>query len=296
MAKHIIIAFALLSLAAQAAARPATVVATIAPLHSLVQGVIGDDGDVRLLSDARHSPHGLRLKPSQMQALQDAAVVFYVDEALESYVRKIFKALPESVRRVPLAREVLPPRNEAGGDNFNLHVWLDPRYAASIASIVARELGKAWPEKHALYEANAQALIARLEALDQSLREHLAAVRDKPFVVLHDAYLYFAHRYELAATVVADMHDHGHGHGHGGASVRELHEIEETIRETGAVCVFHEPQFPERMKNTLRELAEDTGVGFGVLDVLGAGLEPGPDLYFRLMENLSTELARCLSR
>lgn len=291
MTKLAIIAFSLLSLMAQAAvARPPAVIATIAPLHSLVQGVMGDVASARLLVDARHSPHGFRLKPSQARALQDAAVIFYVDDALEGFLRNAFKALPDSVRRVSIARAVLPPRDETGGYRFNLHMWLDPRFAASIVAVVARKLGETWPQHHALFETNEWALIERLEALDQSLQKRLAAVRDKPFVVLHDAYFYLAHRYDLAAIAIAVAD----GHGHGGASIQELRAVEEAIRETGAVCVFHEPQFPERLTNALRALAEDTGVGFGVLDVLGSGLEPGPDLYFRLLENIGAELARCL--
>ena len=282
-------------LAAQAAAaRPPAVIATIAPLHSLVQGVLGASADARLLADARHSPHGLRLKPSQVRALQDADVIFYVDETLEGYLRNAFQALPESAHRVSVAREVMPPPDAIGNYRPNLHMWLNPQTAASIAWAVARELGQRWPQNRALFEANAEAVIERLETLDQALLKRLAAVRGRPFVVLHDAYFHLAHRYDLAATAVAAAG--GDGHGHGAASVRGLRAIEAAIRDTGALCVFHEPQFPKRMADALRALAADAGVEFGVLDALGAGLEPGPDLYFRLLENIGTELTRCLNR
>ena len=40
----------------------------------------------------------------------------------------------------------------------------------------------------------------------------------------------------------------------------------------------------------------DHGDKIAFLGALGAGLEPGPDLYFRLLENIGAELTRCLNR
>ena len=55
--------------------------------------------------------------------------------------------------------------------------------------------------------------------------------------------------------------------------------------------MFREPQFDPRL---LDVIAEDSGVGTGVLDPLGAYLEPGAEMWFDLMRNLERSLAECL--
>ncbi len=266
------------------AGQAATVVASIAPIHSLVQGVMGETGAAHLLVPASQSPHGAHLKPSRMKALHDAAIVFYIADEFESFLQKAFQVLPESAHRVALADEAA-----AAPAVDDPHIWLDPQTAARLAPIIARRLAAVSPQNRALYETNALALSARLSALDENLRHRLAAVRARPFVVFHDAYRHFTHRYGLsvAAVISQDAHDH-----HGALTISRIREVGAVIRRTGAVCVFHEPQFPAR---ALHALTADLDVKSGVLDPLGAGLETGPDLYFRLLENLAAGVHRCLS-
>ncbi len=59
----------------------------------------------------------------------------------------------------------------------------------------------------------------------------------------------------------------------------------------GSLSLFSEPQFKPAL---LRNVAEGTGVRVGVLDPLGAGLEPGADAYFALVRGLARALAECL--
>lgn len=73
------------------------VVATIAPIHSLTQAVMGELGEVQLLVDGNQSPHGFALKPSQRRMLSKSDVVFYVGGGLESFMPSLVAALPENV-------------------------------------------------------------------------------------------------------------------------------------------------------------------------------------------------------
>ena len=64
------------------------------------------------------------------------------------------------------------------------------------------------------------------------------------------------------------------------------------MAETGAVCVFREPQYDDRMVNTV---IEDSAARAGVLDPLGAGLTPGPGAYPQLLRDLAAALRACLA-
>jgi zinc transport system substrate-binding protein len=172
-------------------------------------------------------------------------------------------------------------------DEHDMHLWLDPRNAAAMTRAIVATLSDADPANADRYAANGAALEARLAALDQRLAGELAPVREKPFIVFHDAYQYFDARYDLDAvgtiTVSPDRAP-------GAARIQEIRDI---LAERGAVCVFTEPQFEPRV---VTRLVEDTGVRTGVLDPdAAAGHTPGPELYFELMTDLSKSLVDCLA-
>lgn len=169
---------------------------------------------------------------------------------------------------------------------YDTHLWLDPRNARKLAGRIAAALSEIWPQHESAFKANAARLRERLAALDAELAEQLAPLQDKPYIVFHDAYRYFEERYGLSpagSVTVAPERVPG---------ARRLSEIRERIKRASPLCVFAEPQFEPRLVATL---IEGTQARRGVLDPLGAELEPGPELYFTLMRNLADNLARCLA-
>ena len=70
-------------------AKEPSVVVTIAPLHSLVQGVLGEEIKAELLVTGRKSPHGFQLKPSHLSKLNQADIVFYVSDMLEPFIARV---------------------------------------------------------------------------------------------------------------------------------------------------------------------------------------------------------------
>ena len=72
---------------------------------------------------------------------------------------------------------------------------------------------------------------------------------------------------------------------------KRLSEIREKVADAGAVCVFSEPQFEPALVDTV---VEGTPARTGVLDPLGAEIEPGPAAYETLLRNLANDLRTCL--
>lgn len=294
-----------LTFAVRAAASGAPrVVVTVKPLHALVAGVMEGAGTPELLIRGAASPHTYSLKPSEARLLEEAEVIFWLGESLETFMEKPLAALGSRARVVEVMRApgiaLLPGRqggawdghvgnghaghNRGGGD---AHLWLDPANARAIARLAAAELGAVDPGNRGHYATNAEKLVARIDALDDELRKALAPVRGIPFVVFHDAYQYFEKRYELRAVgSIAVGPERAPG-------ARRIREIRERIRASGARCVFSEPQFSPAI---LATLAEGTGVRIDTLDPLGAALPAGPDAWFSLMRTLGSSLAGCLGQ
>lgn len=287
------------------------VVVTTKPVHALVAAVMDGVATPALLVSGASSPHTFTLRPSSARAINEADVFIRVSERLEPFTRKIVTALPEGVTLITLDDEPgvshLPQRSggtfephhhdhgeehedhddhdeEQGGNDP--HIWLDPENAKAIADGVAAQLSKRYPEYADRFASNARQLDARISKQQSQLAAKLAVVKDRPFIIFHDATQYFEHRFGLTAagsiTLSPDIPP----------SARRLTDLRQKIKGIGAVCVFAEPGYQPSL---VAAVTEGTLARTGTIDAEAQLLEPGTDLYFKLMEGLGDSLARCLA-
>lgn len=300
------------SVPAPAEARSPRVVATVAPVHSLVAGVTAGVTTPYLLLRGGASPHSYSMAPSDSRALAEADLIVWVGEGLETFLRKPLASLAGRARVIELAEiegiTLLPRRDDGvwsegaagrgsgkgeahghdhGHSNADPHLWLDTGNAAKTLDAVAAALAALDLANASLYRANAASERARLAALSNGIAKTLLPVRSRPFVVFHDAWQYFEREFGLtAAGSIAVSPERAPG-------ARRLAEIRERIRTAGVVCVFSEPQFPPSLVDTV---VRGTAARRATLDPLGATLVPGPGLYAALMRGLADDLFSCLRR
>ena len=155
-----------------------------------------------------------------------------------------------------------------------------------VVSAIAERLSELDGEHAEAYRRNAEATKAQLQALDAEIRTILAPVSAKPFITFHDGYGYFVARYGLHQAGRLSVHPEQQA---GAASLRAL---KEQVVEQKIVCAFAEPQFdPE----ALEALAGTAEINVGILDAIGADLEPGPGLYGLLLRKNAAAIAACLT-
>ena len=311
-------AFLLSSFAA--AAEPPRVAASIAPLHSLAAMVTAGVSEPYLLVRGGASPHSYALSPSDSRSLSEAALVVWVGEGLEGFLAKPLSTLARRARTLELSenetlthydRRTTGVWREDDGDpahrhdhdhghdrghahgsqghehhgRVDPHLWLHTRNAEAILLAISAALSDIDPANAAVYRANAAAGVERMRTLHDEIDAQLASVRDRPFIVFHDAWQYFEREFQLtAAGAIALDPERKPG-------ARTLVAIRARIVEARVRCVFSEPQFsPSLVKTVIRE----TSARSATLDPLGADLDPGPDLYPQLMRNLAAGLSSCL--
>ncbi|WP_373683220.1 zinc ABC transporter substrate-binding protein [Rhizobium leguminosarum] len=312
---------ALLFAGTMRAADAPVVVTSIKPIHSLVAAIMQGVGEPELIVDGAASPHTYSLKPSNARALQEAKVIFWTGPGLEAFLEKPLQALGSKASIAELDNApglVKLPFREGGafephedGDEhhgasaegedhdhaadtghdhdhgaFDTHLWLDPMNAKAMAAMITTTLVAADPANALTYQANAKALDDELTALDKEIAATVAPVKNKPFIVFHDAYQYFEHRYgiRVAGSITVSPETIP-----GAERVSEIHR---KVGELGATCVFAEPQFEPRLVNVV---TEGTSARSGVLDPEAATLKAGPDLYFTLMRGIAENMKDCLS-
>jgi zinc transport system substrate-binding protein len=293
---------------AVAAAAETKVVVTIKPLHSLAAGAMDGAGTPELLVQGASSAHTYVLKPSDAAKLDRADLFLRMSDIMEPFTAKLTRSLPRRVRVVTLqdtrGLKLLGRRtgatfededdhNDRGDDRkhghehgaIDGHAWLDPANARLMVRRIAQALGAKDPAKASLYRRNAEALAAKLDALDAELKRDLAPVAGRPFVVFHDALQYFERRYGLAAVgSIAISPELPPG-------AKRLSTLRRRVASLGAVCVFAEPQFDTRLADNV---VEGTRARIGTVDPEGSRIAPGPDLYFELLRNLARDLKSCL--
>ncbi|MGF1624683.1 MAG: zinc ABC transporter substrate-binding protein [Alphaproteobacteria bacterium] len=102
---------------------PVAVVASIKPIHSLVAGVMGDLGVPGLIVQGGGSPHSYSMRPSDASALEQARVVFWVGEGLETFLAGTLEALARDAAIIELGEapgvQLLAPRS---GATWEAHV------------------------------------------------------------------------------------------------------------------------------------------------------------------------------
>ena len=288
------------------------VVTTIKPLHSLIANVMEGVGEPSLIIEGSTSPHSFTLKPSHAKLLEEADIIFWVGEGIETFMERPLESIVknaevvefmeiESINKLKFREESIfedhddhdghdehDDEHEGHDDHghahgeFDAHIWLDPMNAKEMVLEIAHELSHLDPANEDKYNVNAKATNLALDEMIDDISQNIN--KDAKFVVFHDAYQYFEERFGVRAagalTLNTDVLP----------GAKQIDEIQDVIKDRGINCIFSEPQFNPKIISTI---AEDTNIKTGVFDPLGANINSDKDLYFKLISNLGKELKGC---
>ena len=165
---------------------------------------------------------------------------------------------------------------------FDPHIWLDPINAKIILNEMVEHLIENDAKNASTYKSNLDKALKDIDKLTMEVMTELN--QSTSSIVFHDAYQYFEKRFNVnvlgAFTVNTDVMP----------GAEQLAEIREIIEHDKVSCIFSEPQFNPDIINAV---AKDMDIKTGVLDPLGATLNPGKDLYFDLIKNMSKSFKGC---
>ena len=302
------------------------VVTSIKPIHSLASYLMDGVTKPDLIVDGYSSPHGFALKPSHAKMLQEADLIFWVGEGLENFLIKPLNSIAKKAEKIELMEikglkklkfreknifdghddhgheeeghdehkheEDEHKHEEEGHDEheheghahgeYDPHIWLDPINAKIILTEMVEHLIENDEKNSSVYKSNLGKALKDIDKLIKDVKAELN--KDISFIVFHDAYQYFENRFNVtvlgAFTVNTDVMP----------GAEQLSEIREIIEHDKVSCIFSEPQFNPDIINAV---AKDMDIKTGVLDPLGATLDPGKGLYFKLIKNMSKSFKGC---
>ena len=298
---------AVLSLfAAPAQAESPIVAVDIAPLHSLVAGVMQDIGTPKLILPAATNPHSMALRPSQAQELQGADVVIWIGPQLLPGFKDMITSLAPNAISLPLAEEDdyddhghddhgdhPHDKHDSHGHNDHAHghdhdhdphAWLDPETSREWVHHIAQTLAVADPAHAAQYASNAKDTLARIDAAEAQAIEILASAQGIPMLQEHDSLSLFAEHFGLimagSITGVDDLPP----------SAQHLQELQHQAEDI--TCVLAEAGSDLRMARTV--FGDKDFTARTVLP-MGDGQNLGPQYWGHTINDLARAIADCVA-
>ena len=276
------------------------VVTTIKPIHSLVAGVMDGLGSPSLIVDGSNSPHNFSLKPSHAKMIEDAEIIFWVGEDLETFMIKSLESIANNATKVSfmdldnitklkfkeeniLEVEGYDDDHDKHADGeFDAHIWLDPKNAIEIVNEIAKTLSLKDPNNKNVYYSNAEKLNHSLNELIEKI--NLSINKDARFIVFHDAYQYFEKRFDVSSAGALILNEEAL------PSAKKVSEIHKIIKKQNINCIISEPQFNP---NIIKSIAQDSSILTGSFDPLGSNFDTNKNLYFEMILSLSNSLKDC---
>ena len=241
------------------------VIASAGFLADIAQNVAGDRFTVRTLVPADADLHAYEPTPRDLAEVAGADLLIVNGAGLEGTLEDTVRAAAGDVTvveasaglttRTPGPAEPAPEAASDDGHGTDPHFWLDPTLAESYVTTIRDAFDEADPAGAAAYAANAARYVARLEELDAWIRTEVDAIpsEDRLLVTNHASHGYFADRYDF--TVVGTVIP-GVSTGES-PTARQLADLTETIRATGAKAIFVETGQNPKLAE---QIAAETGV------------------------------------
>jgi zinc/manganese transport system substrate-binding protein len=268
-------------------------VATTTQIGDFVRAVGGEAVAVDQILQPNSDPHDYEPRPSDVEGAASAEVVFASGDNLDAWIEEIVSDSGSDAEVVDLGAEV-PVRlsGESSGDEaskYDSHWWHDPRNAEAAVRGIKRALITVDPGRHAVFERNTRAYLARLRALDRGIARCIDSVPPprRKLVTDHDAFGYFAGRYgiEVIGAVIPSQTTQAQ------ASAQDLSELAQTIESEDVKAVFPESSLSSKVADAI---ADQTGAS-AEYTLYGDTLGPegsGGDTYIGMEEANADAMVR----
>ena len=276
------------------------VVASIKPIHSIVASLMNGIGSPELLLKSNNSAHTFHIKPSQIRVIENADLVISIGDEFEIGLRKALENLDDSTRfeiiklnnlkihkyRADKIYEIEQQEqhsHEAVTDD--MHLWLDIDNIKKIANHIHLLLIDIDPINQRKYNQNLELLSSKLDTLDIEIENQMLPFSSKIYATYSDTVQYFEKKYNIGRPVIVTPY-------HGARlSINRTLASKNTMNDLETTCLIYGN---EVRKSKVAVLSEGLNFKTVKIDILGQDMNPGPDLYSKLMKKISNQIAICL--
>jgi zinc transport system substrate-binding protein len=287
------------------------IITTIRPLAIIAQSAVGDQARVEYLQSAVQSAHEVSLPVSALKKIDQADLIIWIGEMFESRVAKPMALVPQDKRITVMQLPLIAPQNtgieqEVGSHSGHMHthdesahsglsahsessahsglsahsalsadphVWLNPTNANRIAAEIQQRLNLRVKD------------IISAEQI-ATLATELAPLRDRQFLVHHDALDHFTSTFKLQSGLsIRDASGASQG-------VRSQYRLRQQAIASAASCIFIEPQYADR---DARVIAQELSLQVALIDLQGLEQALVGDAYASFIQTLALQFKGCFN-
>lgn len=288
------------------------IVTSIKPLAFLVNEIINDDDSIDVILDGNQNHHITSLKPSQRRKVDQADIVFYIDDSFEFFIEKIKNSdssknkyiavgdtsglrllsvrksgqLPHLAHAEDRLKRQKTQEKDHQHSGVDWHLWLNPDNAIVMLMRIRDELTRLRPENEEIYQE-------RYEIFSQHLIKHaikkakkMMKVLDASFFVLHDGLQYFEEQYALesSGTVLRGEEN--------SPSAKHLSKLRRIRKADNVNIVIKEEQYSNR---AIQTLAGEKPFKVISIDSLAQGSLAQAEDYIEYMDEITEKIYQGLS-
>ena len=227
------------------------VVATTQQLGDFAREVGGDRVAVTTILDGRTDPHEYEPRPSDAAAIAEADVVLRSGGEVDAWLDDLVAQAGGDADRSTLGDEI-------GAQGPDPHWWQDPTNAVAAVQRIRDVLTTLDRDHEAGYAQRAERYARRIEALDERIESCMSAIapEDRRLVTNHDAFGYFARRYdiEVLGSIIPGRSTTAQ------PSAGDVRRLVAAIRREGVGTIFPESALSRRLEDAV---ARESGAKVG---------------------------------
>lgn len=292
------------------------VIATTSIVGDVVLQVAGSSAAVEVLMPIGQNPHSYEPTPRAIASLEKSYIVFVNGLDLEEALMEMIENVA-GTHVVPISAGIAgiggeddhddhDDHDEEGEDDDrdnhentagDPHFWFDPNNVIVWAENIAEALSEADPANGSAYEANRDAYVAQLEALDLEIRTKVSSIprNRRKLVVDHVALTYFAEEYgfEIIGEVVPSISDQAE------PSARHIAELAGVINKEDVSAIFVGDTAGRGLLNLVKAVAKEVGREVQIVELLSGSLAPEGsrgDTYLEFILFNAEQIVSALSR
>lgn len=238
--------------------RKVRVVTTIGMITDAVENVGGERVEVTGLMGAGVDPHLYKASAKDVIRLQEADLILYNGLHLEAQMGEVLTQMPGRIRTVAVAEAIDPAQLLSPADfegTHDPHVWFDVALWMQVVEEIQDSLVELDPAHAAVYEANAAAYLAELNALHHYVKSQAQRVpaEQRVLITAHDAFNYFGRAYDFEVRGLQGVNTSAEA---GTADVRDLADL---IAERRIPAIFVETSVQPRYIEAVQAAVADRG-------------------------------------
>jgi zinc/manganese transport system substrate-binding protein len=277
----------LLAIAPAAAQDKLKTVASFSILGDFVKNVGGDRVEVVSLVGPDSDAHVFNPTPSDARKIAEAKLVFVNGLGLEGWMTRLVKAAGGKAETVVTTTGIKPLKMEdehkPGHMVTDPHAWQSVANAKIYVANIRDGLVKADPAGKEVYEANATAYLAKLDALEGEVKAAMAKIpaQRRRIITTHDAFGYFSAAYGVEFIAPEGVSTEAE------ASAKDVARIITQIKKQKIPAIFLENISDPRL---MEQIARESGAKIGgklYSDALSGADGPAPTYIDMMRNNIS---------